>query len=61
MPLLQCNCGFQKAPDRGQASPGDVMIDEARQIVRDLYDAQARAERGQPVDADASLRIDCGG
>lgn len=32
------------------SSTGDAMIDRAQRLVRDLYDAQARAERGQGAD-----------
>lgn len=39
-----------RAPDRAASSSGDAMISEAQRMVRDLYDAQARADRGQGPD-----------
>lgn len=36
--------------EAGSSSTGDALIVEAQQLVRDLYDAQARAERGQGAD-----------
>lgn len=36
--------------DTGSSPSGDAMIDAAQQIVRDLYDAQARADHGQGPD-----------
>lgn len=43
---------FSTESGRETASPssGDAMIDEAERLVRDLFDAQARAERGQDPD-----------
>src|SRR5690606_24930139 len=36
--------------DAGPSSSGDAMIDEAQRLVSDLYDAQARADKGQGPD-----------
>ncbi len=42
--------GTTARPQAEPAPSGDAMIDQAQQLVRDLYDAQARAERGQGPD-----------
>lgn len=40
----------RRTPQPGAGPSGDAMIDEAQRLVRDLYDAQSRAERGRGPD-----------